>query len=373
MPTFIPGQELSRRLYDEAVAPTIARHAPTLPYAAALVGYGSEVLGYDTERSIDHQWGPRLHLFLAADDLPVWENRLREVVVRDLPREIAGYPTGFRESVEEPGTLIADVPERSAALTGPVRHLIWVTTVADFLDATLGVRDTQSLDAAVWLTMPEQSLLEITGGAVFRDDLGELTRARADLAWYPDDIWRYRMAAGWKRIAQQEPFIGRCAEVGDDLGSHLVAADLIRDVMRLAFLLERRYAPYSKWLGTAFARLPLAAELRPHLEAARHARDWRHREAGVVRAVHLLAERHNTLGLTAPLATASRPFFGRPFQVLFAERFARALTESISDSTVRVLPPDLGGIDQFIDSTDALANPALRDWLRQGLRARTQD
>ncbi|MBA2277082.1 MAG: DUF4037 domain-containing protein [Chloroflexia bacterium] len=368
MRTFIPGRELSRRLYEEAVAPIIGRHAPALRYAAALVGPGSEVLGYDTERSTDHGWGARLQLFLAPDVLPEWRSRLLDVIAAELPPTIAGYPTHFRESIAEPGTLIADLPERSAELTGPVRHLISIQTVAAFLDDRLGIRETGSLDAAAWLTMAEQRLLEVTAGRVFRDDLGDLTRARADLARYPDDVWRYRMAAGWKRIAQREAFIGRCGEVGDDLGSQLVALDLIRDVVRLAFLLERRYAPYGKWLGMAFARLPLSDELTPHLDAARVARDWREREAGVVRAVHILAERHNTLGLTPPLSTEPRSYFGRPFQVLFAERFTRALMASITDPALRVLP-DLGGIDQFVDSTDALESGALRDWLRQGLRS----
>lgn len=36
--------------------------------------------------------------------------------------------------------------------------------------------------------------------------------------------------------------------------------------MRLAMLVERRYAPYPKWFGTAFARLPCAPELRETLE-----------------------------------------------------------------------------------------------------------
>lgn len=374
MPTFISGQELSRRFYAEAVAPVIARHAPGLRYAAALVGAGSEVLGYDTVRSTDHGWGPRLYLFLAPQDEPVQRDRLLAAIRAELPPEITGYPTGFRESIDEPGTLMLNTPENAAVVHGPVHHRIWVETVAGFLDDRLGVGDTSLLDVAAWLTMPEQVLLEVTAGCVFHDDLGELSRVRADLAWYPDDIWRYRMAAGWKRIAQQEPFVGRCADVGDDLGSQLVATDLIRDVMRLAFLLERRFAPYSKWLGTAFDRLSLAAALRPHLDAARFARDWREREAEIVHAVQILAERHNALDLTPPLSTEPRPFFGRPFQVLFAERFTRALIDTIADPSIRSLP-DLGGIDQFVDSTDALGSAGLRNALRTALRRglRTKD
>ena len=39
-------------------------------------------------------------------------------------------------------------------------------------------------------------------------------------------------------------------EFGDELGSQVVAARLVREIMKLAFLMEKKYAPYSKWLGT---------------------------------------------------------------------------------------------------------------------------
>ena len=109
--------------------------------------------------------------------------------------------------------------------------------------------------------MPQQPLLEVTAGGVFHDGLGELIPMREKLAWYPHDVWLYLLASQWMRIAQEEPFVGRCAEAGDELGSRIVAGRIVRDLMRLCFLIERRYAPYSKWLGTAFARLDCASEL----------------------------------------------------------------------------------------------------------------
>lgn len=108
----------------------------------------------------------------------------------------------------------------------------------------------------------------MTAGEVFHDDAGELTDVREWLTWYPDDVWRYLLRCAWRRIGQEEAFVGRAAEVGDELGSRIVAARLARDLMRLGFLLERRYAPYAKWLGSAFARLDAAHEVRPALERA---------------------------------------------------------------------------------------------------------
>jgi hypothetical protein len=231
----------------------------------------------------------------------------------------------------------------------------------------IGIESIADLTPAVWITAPQQKLLELTAGEVFYDGTGELTRIRAAFDWFPDDIWRYIMAGAWKRIAQVEPFVGRCGEVGDDLGSHLIAMDLVHDIMRLAFLQERRYAPYPKWLGTAFARLNLPTQLRSSLDQARFARDWPTREAGIVDAVVAIADRHNRLGLTPPIDSSSRRFWARPFQVLDAERFTRALEDSIADPAVRSMPRDLGGVDSWIDSTDAIGNQELlvviRSWI----------
>lgn len=66
---FVPGLRLCHRYYTEAVRPLLTEAYPDLRYAAGRLGAGSEVLGFDTERSVDHDWGPRLELFLTPDDL----------------------------------------------------------------------------------------------------------------------------------------------------------------------------------------------------------------------------------------------------------------------------------------------------------------
>lgn len=244
-----------------------------------------------------------------------------------------------------------------APTDGPVRHRVDVATVDRWWCGRLGLDPRAGLRPADWLALPTQTLAEVTAGAVFHDGLGELEPIRATLAWYPPDVWRYVLACQWQRIGQEESFPGRCAEVGDELGSATLGGRLVREVMRLALLQRRRYPPYAKWLGSALARLPGAAELGEALGAALAARTWRDREAALSAAYERLAAVHNRIALTGPVETSVRPFHGRPFQVIDGGRLAGALLESIGDPQVRALAL-CGSVDQMCDSVEILTHPA---------------
>ena len=357
-PAFIPGLELNGLFYREAVAPVLAAEFPGLRYGAARIGTGSEVLGFDDRRSTDHEWGPRLILFLSEDDLGRFGEAIRATLREELPHRFRGYPTSYGPPDAEGVSLPAWTDE------GPVNHKIYVDTVARFVEERLGLRSYPRPDVRDWLLCSEQGLLEVTAGAVYHDGLGELGAMRAALAYYPWDVWLYLLAAQWTRIAQQEAFVGRTGEVGDELGSRLVTAALVRDLMRLCFLMERRYAPYAKWFGSAFGRLACAGRMRPCLDGALAAWSWREREESLCRAYTAVAELHNGLGITAPLSTEVAPYHGRPFLTIRGERFAVAILARIADPRVRALPAGVGSVDQWVDSTDVLQRADRRGRLR---------
>ena len=333
---FIPGLRLAGEFYAVVVRPLLAEQFPGLRYAAALLGPGSEVAGFDTERSTDHDWGPRLQVFL-GDDSASSAAAVTAMLASRLPASFRGYPVAFPVT-REPG--------------GTARHRVEVAGLGDWLTGQLGFDPRHAVTRLDWLATPAQKLAEFTTGEVFHDGPGELTRARAALAWYPRDVWLYLLACQWRRIEQEEPFPGRCAEAGDDLGSAVVTARLARDLMRLWLLMHRRYPPYSKWLGTAFARLPGTAGLAASLAAALRAGDWRAREQHLTDAYQTVAARHNQLALTPPLDTRTSRFYDRPYQVIGAGRFAAALQAAITDPQLSRLPL-IGAIDQFTDGTDA--------------------
>jgi hypothetical protein len=358
---FIAGTALNRAYYIEAVRPILDARFPDLPYAAALIGYGSDVLGYDTPRSTDHEWGPRLLLFLPDDTSPELGAAIEDALTAELPAEFHGYSTSFGPKdaigvrLPVPGT------------PGHVTHHVDVWTLRAFTHMELGIAPDQPLRAHDWLTLPEQKLLQVTGGAVFYDGLGILTALRERLAYYPHNLWLYLMTSQWMRIAQIEAFVGRTAEAGDDLGSRLVTATLIHDLMKLSFLQARRYAPYAKWFGIAFARLPVASMLGPVLHRALAADDPDEREAALVSAYTVAAEQHNALGVTSPLDTATTQFHGRPYRVLNAARFAEALAQRIEDGELLAIlrtAGRIGAVDQLTESTDLLTRPEIFRRLR---------
>jgi Domain of unknown function (DUF4037) len=329
MPDFLPGRELARAFYDEVVASLV-----DAPHSAAFVGWGSDVLGFDTGRSTDHGWGPRLQVFVAADDVP----RVAPAIERALPDDFRGWRTRFGWDEH------------------PVTHHVEVTTLGAWLRGRLGFDPRHGITTRDWLVTPQQRLLELTAGAVFHDGLGELEPVRRALAWYPDDVWLWLLACQWRRIDQEEPFVGRAAEVGDELGSRVIAARLVRDLVRMCFLLERRYAPYSKWLGSAFRRLDAHHELGEPLLATLAATDFAAREDAFVEALRRLAGRHNALGVTRRVSEDIRRFHSRPFRVLGAGRFVDACLERVGDEQLRTLPL-VGAVDQISDSTDVLETP----------------
>ena len=366
--TFITGLELAKLFYTEAVRPVLDAECPGLAHSAALIGWGSEVLGLDSPRSTDHNWGPRLQIFLTDEAAPE-AGRVSELLAARLPDEFRGYPVSFPASTDD----------------GMQARTHWVTVAGlrSWLTEVVGFDPAAQISLLDWLSVPTQVLAEVTGGAVFhdgltvsdngltvsRDDLagdgswpaggGALTAARAALAWYPHDIWLYIMACQWQRISQEEAFPGRCAEAGDELGSALIAARLVRDLIRLVLIVQRRYPPYSKWLGSAFARTAAAGDLSPLLIAALTATTWPDRERSLAAAYEAVGRLHNAVAVTPHVDPAVRPtYYDRPYRVMEAGRFVHALREQISDERIRALPL-IGAADQFVDSTDAIGSKAL--------------
>ena len=253
----------------------------------------------------------------------------------------------------------------SAKLFGRECHLGSTTVPTDYGVFTLRGYFQEQLDFDVddeieardWLTFPEQQLCMVTAGAVYHDELG-LQAVRDRFAYYPHDVWLYLLVAGWWRVHPEANLVGRAGFVGDELGSALIGSRLVQDLMRLCFLMEKQYAPYSKWFGTAFSRLACSAELSPILQKALRAETWPERENALLAAYEQVAAMHNALHITQPVPTEVHQLWNRPFKVLWGD-FPGALHSQIQDPEVERIAErwPVGGIDQ---PRDALWGPRNR-------------
>lgn len=360
MPPFVQGLELSKAFYLEAVKPIIDADFPSLSYAAGLIGPGSEVLGFDTEMSSDHCWGPRMILFLNVEDWRLSadiDNALR----KQLPSEFRGYPTNRGEpDPTDNGTWTL---ERT---NGEINHGVQIETIRKYVLDYLGFDIVHEIDFIDWLTFPSQKLRTLTSENIFHDDIG-VRETLHKFAFYPHEVWLYMLAAGWNRISQEEHLMGRAGSVGDEIGSAIIASRVVRDLMRLCFLMERQYAPYPKWFGIGFSRLRCAAELSPVFAEILSARNWIKREQHLVKAYECVAAMHDRLGVTEPINAKPGDFFGRPFKVIHLHgNFADVIAEEIADPVLRKLAKDgpIGGIDMISDNTDVLSTSEYRERLK---------
>jgi hypothetical protein len=353
MPRFIPGLKLCELFYQKEVRPILSNQLPNLRYSAAVIGWGSEVLGFDNAMSRDHHWGPRLLLFLNKRDYSKLKDKISQSLSNSLPYKFLGYSTNYSEP--EPN----GVRHAIEITRGPVNHMVDIFTLKSFFEARLGFDPSKKIGVIDWLTFPQQRLLELVSGEVYHDGLGELRKTREQLKFYPRDVWLYLLAAQWTRISQEEAFVGRAGDIGDELGSQVVAARIVREIMKLAFLLEKQYAPYSKWLGTAFGKLKIAAKLTPVLQEVLLAKTWRARERKLAQAYTIVARQHNALKITKPLPTKATKYYGRPYLVIHADTFASAIKKAIKDPKVKSITTSVGSIDQFVDSPAMLQQLSL--------------
>lgn len=351
MADFMNGLALNQLFYEEVVAPILKSHFSDLKYSAALIGWGSDVLGYDDAQSTDHNWGPRFQLFLNQDDDEKYHESIVNVLNDELPSEFRGYPTAFPIVVND--------------VEGASKYNIDVETIRGYFGRYLGYDPYSEINAADWLTFAEHKLLAVTSGRVFHDGLHELEPIRRRFHYYPRDIWLYMLAAQWEKIFEEAAFVGRCGYVGDELGSRVIATRQVKNLMHLCFMMERKYAPYSKWFGIAFSQLNCAPKLTPIFQAVLEANEWNQRQTSLAIAYEVIAQLHNALNITIPLEEKALQYYNRPYLVVGDDRYVEELMNAVTSEEVKNLKHSLGSLNQFIDSNGQLNNLVLCKKLKE--------
>jgi hypothetical protein len=325
---FIPGLQLSELFYEQAVLPLLKEAIPGLSHSAGLLDSGSEVFGFDTSRSTDHYWGPRVLIFLSEDDHHRYAKAIGDYLACHHPYDFMGYSTNF-SAPDDNGVQVLE-----PISSGFVRHRVAITTVTSFCRKSLAGYDPKAdMSLHEWKRCPMQSLFAFRKGRLFRDDL-QIESLRQRLWFYPREVMLYLLSRHWDSIEEEEAFVGRCGEAGDELGSHLIACRIIDALLKITFLLEREYYPYSKWLCTAFKELSSYKSLIPYIRGVIHAGDWHERERHLSKAYTIILALQNQVAGLPYIEPQVSCFYGRPFLVPHAGRIAGLIRAAIEDKSV---------------------------------------
>jgi hypothetical protein len=242
---------VSRELFQEVVLPALARALPaeTAQAAFGLFGYGSEAYGLDDDLSRDHHWGLRIDGLLPEASVGEAGQAMRRVAGEAMPAQFRGY--SLREGHLKGAGLSLDSLDR-------------------FLARTIG-RPRMPETAVEWLQVPEEEIIHVTNGEVWHDPSGRFTAIRrAFQQYYPEPVRRRRIAHWCRYFSGMGSYaLQRALLRGDEFYAATAFGKAVRWGVQLAFLLDRRYFPYDKWLMATFARLPrLYAPLHPLVEEA---------------------------------------------------------------------------------------------------------
>ena len=265
------GLELSEAYYRAYGADMLREQFPELEslVACGLCGAGSECMGYDDALSGDHDFEPGFCLFLPGTDLVDEKAEFRLMrAYRKLPEEFMGF---HRQKLSPVG--------------GNRRGCIRLT---DFLKQKTGTPD-GNLDLRQWLTLPEQYLIEVTNGRLFRDDLGLFSDIRIRLRELPEDV-RLKKLAGSLLLMEQSGQYNylRCIGHGEPEAAQLALNEFVLACLHTVFLLNHTLMPYYKWSFRALSGLDrlsfLHAPLSVLLNGSNDAEDIR-LKTGIIRDI----------------------------------------------------------------------------------------
>jgi hypothetical protein len=243
--------EVSREFFLSVVRPILEDQFPdeTAQSAFGLFGLGSEAYQMDDALSRDHHWGVRIDA-LVPDTVPPSRREAMLATVR------AQRPGSFR------GHSLREGHVAGAGLSLEGFHA--------FLRRTIGLDHLPETDAE-WLQVPEEEILHAINGEVWHDPSGRFTAVRrAFQAYYPEPVRQRRIAHWCRYFSGMGSYALKRAILRDnEFYAATAFGKAIRWGVQLAFLLDRCYFPYDKWLMAYFARLPrLAAPLGPTVDEA---------------------------------------------------------------------------------------------------------
>lgn len=240
--TFKNGLELCEAFYKEFGIPMIRTRFPAYEsmIATGLVGEGSDCFGFDDEVSRDHDFGPGFCMWLT--------DQVYDEIGEELQKAYDELPVTYMGITR--------------FSTAKASKRVGVFRISDFYEGLIGLTDVPATNSQ-WLFLDDYRLASAVNGRVFRDDLGEFTRIRNGiLKYYPEEVRLRKIAREAALMAQSGQYnYARMLGRGEMVTAHIALSEFLKHTMAIIYLLNRKYAPFYKWMHKGLYKLPLLREI----------------------------------------------------------------------------------------------------------------
>ena len=226
--------------------------------AVGFVGEGSERFGFDDEYSMDHDFGPGFCMWVTE--------QINDEIGEKLQEEYDKLPSSYM-GVTRINTKMA-------------QGRVGVAVIGDFYEKYTGHREAPKTYEE-WIEIDDYKLATVTNGVVFRDDFGKFTSIREGFINQPESARLTKLAREISAMSQT----GQCnyprsMARKDYVTAQICIAEFMQHTMKCLFVLNRKYAPYYKWLLQGTKSLDILPEVGDILRALADMGDQREQWEG---------------------------------------------------------------------------------------------
>lgn len=251
----LSGIELARQFYEEYGVPMIHEKFPEYEgkIAVGFVGEGSERFGFDDIYSRDHDFGPGFCMWVTKSTYAEIGEKLQEEYDK-LPKEYMG--------IQRIDTKMA-------------QGRLGVQLIGDFYEKYTGFCQSPE-KVSEWIDIEDYRLATVTNGMVFRDDEGIFTDIRNHFAAQPEKVRLVKLAREISAMAQTgQANYARSMARKDYVTAQICISEFMQHTMKCIYILNKKYAPYYKWMLEGTKKLEILPEVGDILRAMADTEDQR--------------------------------------------------------------------------------------------------
>ena len=253
--TFVKNLDACRRFYEQYGASMI--HDKFAEYedriAVGLVGEGSDCFGFDDIISTDHDYAIGFCMWLTDEDYDKIGSKLQEA---------------YEKLINDMGMIFARKNGISTGMSIAIDGRRGVKTINGFYSEITGLNSAdENMAQAIW-TVSDEKLATATNGEIYKDTLGTFTQIRNSILEYrPEEIRRLKLGEEMHYFSQYaQSNYSRMMARKDYVSANLCISKGIESAMRIAYILNKQYAPYYKWMRKGMDNLTVLRNMTKLLD-----------------------------------------------------------------------------------------------------------